>query len=90
MADDQLKQFDPEKQKHLLSKSTLEFMKIVEAKNRERVERLRRIRQKNIYTGLGLGAVVFGIYGYSIYSVKQETFLDDFEPPVLVPKSDDK
>lgn len=90
MADDQLQKFDPVKQKHLLNKTALDFMKIIEQRNRERVEKLRRVKQRNKYTGIGLGALVLSIYGYSLFAVKQETFLDDFDPPELVPKSENK
>lgn len=31
--------------------------------------------------GCALGLGVLGIYGYSMFAVKQEHFLDDFEEP---------
>lgn len=33
------------------------------------------------FLGCILGGTVFGIYLYSMFSVKQEKFLDDFEEP---------
>ncbi|XP_005394543.1 PREDICTED: cytochrome c oxidase assembly factor 3 homolog, mitochondrial [Chinchilla lanigera] len=36
-------------------------------------------RARNIVTGLGIGALVLGIYGYTIYSISQERFLDELE-----------
>lgn len=33
------------------------------------------------FLGLALGFSVLSIYGYSMYAVKQEKFLDDFEEP---------
>lgn len=33
------------------------------------------------FSGLALGFSVLSIYGYSMYAVKQEKFLDDFEEP---------
>lgn len=62
MADDQLQKFDPVKQKHLLNKTALDFMKIIEERNRERVEKLRKVRQRNIYTGIGLGVFVLSLW----------------------------
>nr|XP_037849140.1 cytochrome c oxidase assembly factor 3 homolog, mitochondrial [Chlorocebus sabaeus] len=36
-------------------------------------------RTRNIVTGLGVGALVLAIYGYTIYSISQERFLDELE-----------
>jgi hypothetical protein len=44
------------------------------------------MRKNARFTGLLLGGVALSIYGYSIYSIKQETFLDDFEEPEIVIK----
>lgn len=67
----------------------LEFMKIIEKQNQARVLKLKRVRRNNLVTGLTIGATVLAIYGYSMWSVKQEKFLDDFEEPkkVLAPPS---
>lgn len=64
-----------------LNKSVIDYMKIVEEQNRKRVEKLKRIRRNNLLTAFGLGFGVLSIYGYSIFAVRQETFLDDFERP---------
>lgn len=64
-----------------LKQADLDFMKYIEQQNRERVLKLTRIRRNNIFTGCLLGLSVLGIYGYTILSVKQESFLDDFEEP---------
>lgn len=66
---------------HKLSKSDLDFMKIIEKQNLERVQRLQRIKKNNIVTGSLLGAGVLGIYLYSMFAVQQERFLDDFNEP---------
>ncbi|XP_026489208.1 cytochrome c oxidase assembly factor 3, mitochondrial [Vanessa tameamea] len=68
----------------VLKQAEIDYMKIIEQKNRERVQKLQQISKKNRYTGLAIGAGVFSIYMYSILAVKQETFLDDFEEPVKV------
>lgn len=67
-----------------LSPAQLKFMKLIETQNLERVAKLERIRRRNTWTGWGLGALVIGIYAYSMHAVKQETFLDDFEEPQKV------
>ncbi|XP_049874696.1 cytochrome c oxidase assembly factor 3, mitochondrial [Pectinophora gossypiella] len=66
----------------VLKKAELDYMKIIELKNRERVEKLRVQAIRNRKIGLAIGAGVFSIYLYSIFAVKQETFLDDFNEPV--------
>lgn len=64
-----------------LKSSELEYIREIERQNLERVAKLKRIRRNNIITGSLLGVGVLAIYGYSMYAVKQETFLDDFEEP---------
>lgn len=34
-----------------------------------------------LFSGALIGFSVLGIYGYSMYAVQQEKFLDDFEEP---------
>lgn len=75
----------PKVDKPSIDASTHEWMKLVEKQNLDRVLKLKKIRQRNIITGLCLGTAVMSIYAYSILSVKQETFLDDFEVPKLAP-----
>ncbi|XP_054733279.1 cytochrome c oxidase assembly factor 3, mitochondrial [Anastrepha obliqua] len=69
-----------------LGKAQLEFMKIIEQQNLVRVEKLQRLRRNNLITAGVLGASVLGIYAYSILSVRQEDFLDDFEEPKKISK----
>lgn len=64
-----------------LKPAELEFIKEIEKQNLNRVVKLKRVRRNNIITGSLLGIGVLAIYGYSMYAVKQETFLDDFEEP---------
>lgn len=68
----------------VLKKAELDYMKIIEQKNLERVQKLKQINRRNRFTGLAIGAGVFSIYLYSIFAVKQETFLDDFNEPAKV------
>ncbi|XP_061390173.1 cytochrome c oxidase assembly factor 3, mitochondrial-like [Musca vetustissima] len=67
-----------------IDKAQLEFMKLIEQQNLERVQKLKRVRRNNLLTAGSLIFSVVGIYAYSIYSVKQEKFLDDFEEPKKV------
>lgn len=63
------------------------LMNEIEKQNSERVKRLVKLRRSNRILGCLLGGVVFSIYFYTIYSVKQERFLDDFDEPekVIIP-----
>ncbi|XP_053606983.1 cytochrome c oxidase assembly factor 3, mitochondrial [Plodia interpunctella] len=72
------------KQDPLLKKAELDYMRIIEEKNKERVQKLQHIAKRNRFTGLAIGAGVFSIYLYSIFAVKQETFLDDFNEPAKI------
>ncbi|XP_032574193.1 cytochrome c oxidase assembly factor 3, mitochondrial [Drosophila sechellia] len=65
-------------------KAQLQFMKLIEEQNLDRVQKLKRIRRNNLLTAGALGVSVLAIYGYSIFSVQQEKFLDDFEEPKKV------
>lgn len=66
----------------------LAFMKLVEQENLKRVKKLQIIQKRNWITGWALGLGVLGIYGYTIATIKQERFLDDFNEPekVVIPK----
>lgn len=72
------------KQDPVLKEAEIAYMRLIEQKNKERVQKLQVIAKRNRLTGLTIGAGVFGVYLYSIFAVKQETFLDDFEEPVKV------
>lgn len=81
---DRMPNIDNVKDKPLLDASTQALMKFVEKENLQRVDKLKKIRSRNLYTGFFLGVGVLSIYAYSIYSVKQETSFDDFEEPKVV------
>ncbi|XP_063931013.1 cytochrome c oxidase assembly factor 3, mitochondrial [Zophobas morio] len=74
---ERMPKIDPTK----LKQSEIDLIKIVERQNLERVRQLKALRRRNLLTVGLLGTAVLGIYGYSIYSVRQESFLDDFEIP---------
>lgn len=64
-----------------LKQTEVDYMKIIERQNLERVTKLRRQKTINNRVGLAIGGTVIGIYLYTILSVKQEKFLDDFSEP---------
>ncbi|XP_074079932.1 cytochrome c oxidase assembly factor 3 homolog, mitochondrial [Macrotis lagotis] len=66
---------DPARDK--LSPAQLHFMRQAELAQWQKT--LPQRRGRNILTGLGIGALVLAIYGYTFYSVAQERFLDDLE-----------
>lgn len=57
------------------------YMKRVEQQNLERAQKVQAYRITNRRTAIGLALGVIGIYAYTIYAVKQEKFLDDFDEP---------
>lgn len=73
-----------EGQNPVLKKAELDYMKLIEQMNAERVKKLQATARKNRLVGSSIGLSVFGIYLYSIFAVKQETFLDDFNEPAKV------
>lgn len=42
---------------------------------------------RNVITGLIIGAIVVGIYGYTFYSVSQEKFMDELEEEAKVARA---
>ncbi|EFN70778.1 hypothetical protein EAG_04753 [Camponotus floridanus] len=57
------------------------YMKRLEEQNLQRAKKVLRYRKSNNRLAFALTFGVLGIYTYTIYSVKQEKFLDDFEEP---------
>lgn len=80
---EQMPKVDLVKDKANISRVTVDYMKILEKENLHRVEALKKLRQRNIRTGFILGTGVLGIYLYTIFSVRQEKFLDDFDEPAI-------
>ncbi|XP_012284908.1 cytochrome c oxidase assembly factor 3, mitochondrial [Orussus abietinus] len=81
MDGDQMPKVDLTKDARKLTISDRAYMKRIEEINTERVQRLMKMRRNNAITGSLLGLGVLGIYFYTIYAVRQESFLDDFEEP---------
>jgi hypothetical protein len=68
---------DLERDSSQLTQTHLDFMRRIEQENINRVLRMRAIRRRNLITGALLGFGVLSIYGYSIFAVKQESFLEE-------------
>ncbi|XP_050767929.1 cytochrome c oxidase assembly factor 3 homolog, mitochondrial [Gymnogyps californianus] len=71
------RRIDPAREPGLSPEQRL-LMAQVERAQRQRALQ-RRLRGRNVLLALGIGAVTFGIYGYTFYSVSQERFLDELE-----------
>jgi hypothetical protein len=59
-----------------LKPSEQHFVKKVEDMNVNRAKDMKLLRGRNKLAGLFIAAGVFGIYFFTIFSVKQEKFLD--------------
>lgn len=67
----------------------LVYMKRLEEQNLQRATRVQGYRKSNNRLAIALSLGVIGIYTYTIYSVKQEKFLDDFvEPEKTIEKTE--
>ncbi|XP_012534997.1 cytochrome c oxidase assembly factor 3, mitochondrial [Monomorium pharaonis] len=64
-----------------LKSTDVVYMKRMEEQNFQRAKKVQGYRRSNNRTAISLGLVALGIYAYTIYAVKQEKFLDDFEMP---------
>lgn len=78
-AKDQMPKLDVSSDRLKLSQAQLDYMKILEKQNIDRVSKLKRLRRNNIFTGVALLGGVISIYAYSILAVKQEKFLDEVD-----------
>jgi len=70
---DMSKEFDK------LNATDQHFVKKVEKMNMTRAKDTKMLRNRNKITGGIIASLVVGIYAYTILSVKQEKFLDDFD-----------
>ncbi|XP_030019221.1 cytochrome c oxidase assembly factor 3 homolog, mitochondrial [Sphaeramia orbicularis] len=60
-----------------LSKEQLHFIRQVELEQWKK--RTQKLKVRNVVTGLAIGAIVMGIYGYTFYSVSQERIMDEID-----------
>ncbi|XP_016102076.1 cytochrome c oxidase assembly factor 3 homolog, mitochondrial [Sinocyclocheilus grahami] len=69
------KRIDPAKE--ILTREQLQFIRQVELAQWKK--NAVKLRGRNVATGLAIGAVVLGIYGYTFYSVSQERVMDEID-----------
>uniref|UniRef100_A0A3Q0RQ48 Cytochrome c oxidase assembly factor 3 n=1 Tax=Amphilophus citrinellus TaxID=61819 RepID=A0A3Q0RQ48_AMPCI len=60
-----------------LSQEQINFVRQVELEQWKK--RTSKLRTRNVVTGLAIGALVLGIYGYTFYSVSQERIMDEID-----------
>uniref|UniRef100_A0A1A8IHT5 Cytochrome c oxidase assembly factor 3 n=1 Tax=Nothobranchius kuhntae TaxID=321403 RepID=A0A1A8IHT5_NOTKU len=63
--------------KETLSREQIYFIRQAELEQWKR--KTSKLRTRNVVTGLGIGALVLGIYGYTFYSVSQERIMDEID-----------
>lgn len=60
-----------------LSKEQIHFIRQIELEQWKK--KTQKLRTRNVVTGLAIGALVMGIYGYTFYSVSQERIMDEID-----------
>ncbi|GAA6091856.1 cytochrome c oxidase assembly factor 3 homolog, mitochondrial [Tachysurus ichikawai] len=60
-----------------LTREQLQFIR--QAELAQWKKRSQKLRTRNVITGLAIGALVMGIYGYTFYSVSQEKIMDEID-----------
>ncbi|XP_010886981.1 cytochrome c oxidase assembly factor 3 homolog, mitochondrial [Esox lucius] len=74
------KRIDPKSED--LTRDELYFIRQVELAQWKK--KSQKLRGRNIATGLAIGAIVMGIYGYTFYSVSQEKIMDELDDQAKV------
>lgn len=73
-----------------LGKIAMATIRKAERERKDSAVRYRIMRYFTAKTGILTTAFAIGIYLYTIFAIKQETFLDDFEMPNPLPEEDEK
>ncbi|XP_054455001.1 cytochrome c oxidase assembly factor 3 homolog, mitochondrial [Anoplopoma fimbria] len=60
-----------------LSPEQMHFIRQVELQQWKKKTQM--LRTRNVVTGVAIGALVMGIYGYTFYSVSQERIMDEMD-----------
>ncbi|CAG06564.1 unnamed protein product, partial [Tetraodon nigroviridis] len=60
-----------------LSPEQLHYIRQIELEQWKK--KTQKLRTRNVVTGLAIGALVLGIYGYTFYSVSQERIMDEMD-----------
>ncbi|KAM9832668.1 cytochrome c oxidase assembly factor 3 homolog, mitochondrial [Neosynchiropus ocellatus] len=66
---------DPSKEP--LTPEQMHFIRQVELEQWKK--KTQKLKTRNVVTGLAIGALVLGIYGYTFYSVSQERIMDEMD-----------
>ncbi|XP_062859666.1 cytochrome c oxidase assembly factor 3 homolog, mitochondrial [Trichomycterus rosablanca] len=74
------KRIDPTKEN--LTREQLQFIR--QAELAQWKKNSQKLRTRNLLTGLAIGAIVMGIYGYTFYSVSQEKIMDELDEEAKV------
>jgi len=81
---------DEQHVKDQLGQKSMAFVKKAEKMNAKRASKHVLFRRKDWVIGGTCFAIAIAIYGYTIYAMKQERFLDDFEMPDPLEESERK
>ncbi|KAF3429293.1 hypothetical protein E2986_02694 [Frieseomelitta varia] len=81
---DFMEKLDLVKDKHKLKYSDLMYIKQAEEAAIQRASIYRKRRNNCAIAGFALAGLSLGIYLYTIYAVRQETFLNDLNEPEIV------
>lgn len=73
-----------------LGSINMDFVRKAERKNKERANMHKFFRRTDWMIAATCFAIVGGIYGYTMFAIQQEKFLDDFEMPEEIDKTEEK
>lgn len=77
-----LKKIDLEKEMKNFTPVQQLYIQRMIAQNKERYERARRLKSHQRIAAVTLFTFILSVYFYTMFSIRQEKFLDDFEVPV--------
>lgn len=72
-----------------LGNINMDFVRKAERKNKQRAKLHRFFRRTDWMIATVCFSLVASIYGYTIFAIQQEKFLDDFEMPEEIDKTED-
>jgi len=73
-----------------LGKINMDFVRKAEKRNKERASMHRFFRRKDWLIAAFCFSLVIGIYSYTIWAIQQEKFLDDFEMPEEIDRTQEQ
>jgi len=73
-----------------LGKIQMNIIRKAEEKTEERVAKYKKYRRTDLIVAGTCVSIALGIYAYTMFAIKQENFLDDFEVPNPLPEEDEK